>query len=415
MHRVSTESSQPPLSLNRSALGLAALAFVLLASYAVARPAAESLFLEHHGSSSLPAVWVAVALVSAFVVTFYNRFAASVGLLRLYAVCAGISALTCAALLVARHLEVPGSSFAIYVWKDVYIVVLIEVFWSYANTRFPLKTARWLYGFFCVMGSLGGMAGNLGVGLLAAEVGTASTLWALLPLLALTMVIAIVLERWSGDARRSSPPVEFSAGFRVLQGSPYLVWMLALIGVVQVVITLVDYQFNVMVEAAYPDTDARTAVIGKVYAAIDVGSLSLQALTGLVLRYLGVAGAMLGIPVILGLSIASFAVVPRFATLAVAKVASKVLDYSLFRASKEILYLPLGYEEKTQGKAIIDMLTYRVAKGAVSLLLMVLVAIEAGSWVLLLAGALLVVWLMLARSLTARWKIRSAETSQETA
>ncbi len=33
----------------------------------------------------------------------------------------------------------------------------------------------------------------------------------------------------------------------------------------------------------------------------------------------------------------------------------KALDYSLFRAGKEMLYLPLSYGEKTRGKALVDI------------------------------------------------------------
>ncbi|MEE2779617.1 MAG: hypothetical protein VYE15_03770, partial [Myxococcota bacterium] len=119
-------------------LSLCGLAFLLLASYAVARPATESLFLEAHGSQALPQVWIAVALVSTLVVSFYNRYASSVGLLQLYGVCAGVSGGVLCLLMGVNALEVPGSAFALYVWKDVYIVILIELFWSYANTAFAL-------------------------------------------------------------------------------------------------------------------------------------------------------------------------------------------------------------------------------------------------------------------------------------
>ena len=63
-----------------------------------------------------------------------------------------------------------------------------------------------------------------------------------------------------------------------------------------------------------------------------------------------------------------FAIAPRFATTALTKVAGKCFDYSLFRAGKEMLYIPLGYAEKTRGKALVDIMTYRVAKGFASLL-----------------------------------------------
>jgi len=63
-------------------------------------------------------------------------------------------------------------------------------------------------------------------------------------------------------------------------------------------------------------------------------------------------------------------VVALWLALVVSKVASKAFDYTLFRAAKEILYLPLPYRDKTQGKALVDILTYRVAKAATSLLLL---------------------------------------------
>ena len=80
---------------------------------------------------------------------------------------AAISAGVLGGLLLAGRAEVPGVAFALYVWKDLYIVVLIEIFWSFANSTIPRGLAKWIYGLFCVVGSLGGMAGNLLVGVLA--------------------------------------------------------------------------------------------------------------------------------------------------------------------------------------------------------------------------------------------------------
>ena len=42
------------------------------------------------------------------------------------------------------------------------------------------------------------------------------------------------------------------------------------------------------------------------------------------------------------------------------------MDYSLFRATKELLYLPLTHRERVEGKAVVDVLGYRIAKVAAS-------------------------------------------------
>lgn len=387
----------------RRIAGLCGLAYALMVSYALARPASESLFLASWGSDSLPVVWIAVAATAVAVAAVYNRFAATVGLIRLYGAVAGITVAALAALQLARGAAPAPATFALYVWKDVYIVVLVEIFWTYANASFDLKTARWIYGLFCVMGSLGGMTGNLLVGWLASLVGTEQAIWAVAPMLALSWLSGALLAPPLGAAGRKTP-ASLGEGLRVLRESPYLVWMLGLIATVQVVITLIDFSYNAAVEAAYPDTDARTAIIGQVYFAIDACSMGLQLLTGPIVRLVGIPAVLLGIPLLLSTAVGGYLLVPRFLSMAIAKVGSKALDYSLFRAAKEMLYLPLSYEEKTQGKAFVDIMTYRVAKGGASLLLMGLVAISAADLVTaicLVGGA---IWIAITAGIIRRYR-----------
>ena len=70
-----------------------------------------------------------------------------------------------------------------------------------------------------------------------------------------------------------------------------------------------------------------------------------------------------------------------------------MFDYTIFRSAKEILYIPLSYAEQTQGKSVVDMLTYRVAKGGASLLLMGLLALGLAAAVTPVALALTAAWL----------------------
>ena len=89
-------------------VGLAALIFVILASYAVARPATESLFLAANGAEALPLAWIGVGAGSLAVVAVYNRWSASVDLVRMFGIVSAISAGVLAAILVAMGIDLPG-------------------------------------------------------------------------------------------------------------------------------------------------------------------------------------------------------------------------------------------------------------------------------------------------------------------
>ena len=397
-------SARRPSSLG-SAVWICVLAFLILGGYAIARPATESMFLEAYGHEALPWAWATVAVVVVAAVGAYNWGAARVGLT---AVLLGVllaSALALVALIGLLPRAPRAVAFALYVWKDVYVVLVLEALWSLANIVFSTKLARWVYGLFCAAGSIGGISGNLTVGALAAAHGTAATLWVAVALFGAQALVAWLLGRAAGSPRPTSQrAAALGDGWRVLRRSSYLGWLLLLVGTVQVVITLVDYQYNAVIEATFPDTDQRTAIIGQVYAAINASSLVLQLATGAVLRAVGLRLTLLGIPVLLSAVLATFVVTPRFAVMAISKVVSKALDYSLFRASKEMLYIPLSYAEKVRGKALVDMLTYRVAKGGTSLLLVPLIGAGVQLSVVYAALLLVALWFALAWKVIGRYR-----------
>jgi AAA family ATP:ADP antiporter len=383
-----------PAEFRGRILGLAALVFLILGSYAIARPATESLFVEQHGAEAIPKAWLLVALGSVLVFGLYSHWAARIDLVQGFGFVSVSSALVLTALLGAMELGLPGSRYLLFLWKDIYIVMLVEIFWSFANQVMPIKKASRVYGLFLVVGGLGGMAGNLLGGELAASIGTQSVLVAVVPMLLLAWLGCLWMGR-SGPMRRTKPPSKEAGGLlqglQLLRGSQVLLLLMALIALTQVVINLVDYQTQIALEQYYPDTDDRTQIMGRVYAAIDLVALGLQVSTGPILRVLGVPLVMLLIPGLMIGFVLSAAAWPRMLTIAITKVASKAFDYSIFRAAKEIFYIPLGHAEKTQGKAFVDMMSYRVSKGLVSLLLLGIGAMAAG-WIWALTGIALVAW-----------------------
>jgi len=396
--------------------GLCALAFLVMVSYAVARPSTESLFLDAYDAEDLPMVWILVAVFAVVTVGIYNRFSLKYDLVTLFGAVSVISCGLLALLVGAWKASVPGTAYALYVWKDIYVVILVEIYYSFANAVFPIQRARWYYGLFGVFGALGGVTGNLAVGPFAERFGTDDALWAVLPPLLLAWGLCLAFARLAG-ARAPMREVEEAPGsvgdgLTVVRRSSYLVLVLCLIGVVQVAITLVDYQYNSILETAYADADVRTGVSGRVYAAVNAGTLIGHASVGPLLRLVAVPGTLLGVPLLLAISVVAFAVNPAFGTIAVSKVASKVLDYTIFRAAKELLYIPLSYVEKTRGKAMVDMLTYRVAKGGASLLLLILAAVVTQALVTGLTLAAIAVWIGLTVAIVVRFRRRVSRSEE---
>ena len=384
-------------------LSLFVLGFLVLASYEISRATIESLFETAHGAESVPLAWLVVAPSVLVTVLVYNRIIARTSLLPFFVGALAATLGVLALLLAAERLHVPGAYYGLYVWKDIYIVVLIEMFWTFANSLFKIREARWLYGLFLVAGSGGAIVGGLGVGWLATVLGSAGALLAIFPILGLCVVLCMALHRMVPPIRppdKWTPPVGDS--LRVLRGSAYLVLLLLVVVAVQVAINLVDYEYTLYLNEAFVATDARTAFRGQVNSAINLIALVLQLCSGPILAAAGVPRVLLGIPMLLMMALGAFAVAPRMATIAIAKVTSKALDYSLFRAAKEILYIPLSHDQKTRGKAVIDIMVYRMAKAGAAAMILGLGAAKIG-WVVTGAAALVVLcwigltWLIVRR------------------
>ena len=292
-------------------IGLGIAGFLVLMSYSIARPICESLFVASYTKDSLPTVWLTVPAFTLSTVLFYNRYSSSFSLSSLYT---GSTLIACVALTLLHPTSIwnsEASIFLLYIWKDIYIVVLIEIFWSYANFTFNLVQARKLYGFFMACGTVGSFAGNMLVGLVAKDLGVGSleTLWLVIPIL----FSSILVFKWVAHNSdfKPSPKAPLRESLEVVGQSRYLGWLMALILLVQISITLIDYQYFSILEQQNFDNDQQTQVIGWVYGAIDIGAITLQTLTVLILQKIGIRGTLLMVPIFLSGTVIGFLLLPR--------------------------------------------------------------------------------------------------------
>ena len=170
---------------------------------------------------------------------------------------------------------------------------------------------------------------------------------------------------------------------------------------------VVEFQFLKAIEAAYSDLDERTAFIGEFFGVLGLVSIAVNlALTPMIHRYLGIMAGMLVQPVLLAVCSFGFIWQPTLAMASAMKISDRGLSYSINRASKEQLYIPVDPVLTYQAKAWIDMLGYRLFKIAGAGLIIVYT-----EWFALGDAVAPIGWLTLA--ICASWALVIAALSRE--
>lgn len=347
---------------------------VILAYYQV-KPASRSLYLEHFTAAQLPYVWVLSALVLGALMPLYARLVARVSRPMLVV----LSCLAFAAALVGFRFWIGGPVAAVvfYVFIDIMSVALVEQFWSLTNSAFPTRQGHRWYGAIGAGGLVGGMLGGLLAQALIERTPLRTTD---LLLVSAAMIVAIALfsrllvrrgvlaEEPGAVTVPGLPP---HPRLRDWLGNRYLVGITGLLLVAQIVEPIVEYQFMHFVQLDYPERDARTAYLSGFLSVLNMVALGINlVVTPLLLRGLGAIGGMLAQPLALGAASVMHLLHPGLASGAAMKIADRGLSYSINRASKELLYVPVDPALMFRVKAWIDMFGYRAFKviGAVAIL-----------------------------------------------
>jgi AAA family ATP:ADP antiporter len=354
--------------------------FLIITALYQLKPASRSLLIEALGADSLPYVWLGSAVALLVTIALYrpmlNRFG------RVQVVLA--SCLSFAATLIAFRLlattQAPWVAVAFYIFVDIFGVVLVEQFWSLANDSYRSDEGRHWYGFVGTGGLLGGVVGGVVAALLIRHtpLQTPDLMLVAAALVGLILGLTWMMERRglllrTGETLPSKVAVVGAGGWRLIAGNRYLVLIAVALLLAQAISPLVEYQFLHIIEAAYPEREARTAALSLFFSIMGGVSVAVNlVLTPLILNTLGVLAGLLVQPVILSLSTGGFMLQPTLITAAIMKIADRGLSYSINRAAKELLYIPVEPLLMYQAKAWIDMFGYRLFKAMGSLIIIAL-------------------------------------------
>ncbi len=176
----------------------------------------------------------------------------------------------------------------------------------------------------------------------------------------------------------------------------------------QVISTVLELRFKGLVETEIPVTDTRTAYFGNFYAMLGAISAIMQLIVvPIALRFVSLKIIHIGIPIVHLLNGLVLTLKPSLRTSARAFLTFKALDYSLFRAAKELFYMPLSYDERYRAKQIIDSFGYRFAKGGsagvIELIRLVVITIPSAAFSIV-AMVISGVWGGIVLNLTSRYQ-----------
>lgn len=339
---------------------------IILAYYQV-KSASRALLLEYGGSGLFPYAWIISAFTLLALISVYHRIVARLPRVAVVLCSVAIfSALLCLFRLATGNFTTT-SAIAFYVFVDIFSVILVEQFWSLTNSISTQNQGRKTFWFVGTGGLVGGLLG----GLLASElvkrqlVQTADLLYVCAGILLVTFILNLAMWRKGmyEEAVDSTQIHQLEGGWRALLTNRYLMLIALLLCLSQLAQPIVEFQFLSAVEQAYDTLDERTVFLGWFFSVLSISSIAINLLvTPLIHRYLGIFAGLAVQPLMLALSAFGFYISPVLSIAAGMKIADRGLSYSINRASKEQLYIPVDPASTYQAKAWIDMLGYRLFK-----------------------------------------------------
>jgi AAA family ATP:ADP antiporter len=347
---------------------------IAVASFLLAKPIRNGLFLSEFGAYKLVYAYAGVPLVLLVFIPIYHAFAARVGQRLVITGSLIFLSLNVVAFWWAlTHRPAPWISAAFYIWVNCYGVIAPVQAWSFANTVFDTRQARRLFGLVGAGASLGAILGGLLARVLVGALGAVNLLLVLAGLIASAAVV--VNLGWRVRRRDLRPPrqsaVPFSRTLALIGRTRYLRLIAALIVLVAIVTQWTQFQFSLAAEARFAgNADSLTRFFGTFNFWMGTAAFLVQLfLTGPALRRFGVAFTILLLPLALGLGSTLVLLWPVLWSVMLTNALDQGLRFSVDKATFELLYMPVDPRVKQQVKSAIDLVINRVADAAGGILL----------------------------------------------
>jgi ATP/ADP translocase len=349
--------------------------YLLLVTQYFLKPARDSLFLVEIGPRSLPIVFMLIAVVVVPVTTMYSRASRSLKLNRLINI---TTIILIGCLLILRWLlEYPHAAvfYTFYIWVSIYGALSASQFWLLANGIFDATQAKRVFVLFGLGGIVGAFTGGELTGFLVEGLGVPTKNLLFICAGLLTLCVLVVNVIWSSHMRTGvAVPAPRRAGRQkkesyaetvsAIKNSRYLMLIVGIIAMAMAVTSFTDYQFKTLSSMAFTTKADLTAFLGKFYGRLSLVSFVIQLLLSYrLLRWFGVGGAIILLPIALLAGSATMLVIPGILAGVLLRGSEGVFKYSIDKTARELLFLPVPLEVKKRTKVFIDIFVDRWFRG----------------------------------------------------
>ncbi len=354
--------------------------FLITTSAYIIKPVKISLFLGWLSFKNLPFAYLLTAVLIGFVVTLNSRLLHTIDRKLYISLSLTFFIINLLLFWWLFRFEWAWLSLAFWFWADIFTATSVTQFWLLVNDIYNPRQAKRLVGFLVSGGLLGGVAGAVLASRLARTFGTENLILICPFLLAICMVLVNSSHEFRKQHERREKSKDqitragYQGGFRELVKNRHLLFLSGIITSAIIVTTLIDFQFNHVIERSFQIKDERTSFLGTFFTFLLIFSYLLHVLmTNRILKNFGMYVALLVTPVILligSFSLFFISVGGLIYWAVFIKGADKSLAHSLNQSVRELLYIPIPPEIKYKAKVFIDMFVNKMAKGAAALLLL---------------------------------------------
>lgn len=354
--------------------------FLVMASYYLLKPVREAFFLDSEGVGNFPKIHILLVFVTYAAAQVYD----SLG--RLYrGGWLAVRTVPIFAVLIVLfwaflQASTPASpSFRVLIWLyylgvSLYCVFVVAFFWSLTHSVFTPEDGKRHYGIIGLGGIAGGATGGYLTNLLVPFIGSSNLL-----LVSAALLLPCFFLGWMLDRQRL--PEET----RVAQEAPQnpltslsLLVSHRYVGAIAVLILLVmafeefgDHQTQRLLEDFQLKGDELTVFYGRLYTMTNIlGCLISLVLTRLVMTHLGPGPGLMILPVSAAVKAIAVLYWPNQETLLLTLSIELAIHYSIFQASKELLYTPTRDEIRFRAKTMIDTFVFRLGAGMAALVVL---------------------------------------------